>query len=54
MPTSNLEEFNNKIDKVSAQSTTDFVQTFKKLVGYCEKHAPQDVTILFLTDGNDT
>ena len=29
MPTNNLAEFNEKIDKVTAQSKTDFVWTLK-------------------------
>ena len=54
MPTNNLAEFNKKIDKVIAQSKTDFVLTFKEIIAYCDKHNPDDLTILFLTDGNDT
>ena len=54
MPTSSLVEFNDKIDKVNAQSKTDFVATFKKIISYCDKQKPEDLTILFLTDGNDT
>ena len=54
MPTNNLTEFNEKIDKVTAQSKTDFVWTLKKIISYWDKHNPEDLTILFLTDGNDT
>lgn len=54
MPTKDLAEFNTKIDQVQAQSTTDFVSTFKKIQAYCEKSQTQDLTVLFLTDGNDT
>lgn len=54
MPTENLVDFNNKITQVQPKSKTDFVGTFKKLQGYCEKNQPEDLTVLFLTDGDDT
>ena len=54
MPTNNLVEFNKKIDKVTVQNKTDFVWTLKKIISYWDKHNPDDLTILFLTDGNDT
>ena len=54
MPTKDLDEFNTKIDKVDAKSKTDFVITFKQIMKYCDKVKPDDLTVLFLTDGNDT
>lgn len=54
MPTDNLVDFNSKISQVQPKSKTDFVVTFKKIVAYCEKQTPEDLTVLFLTDGNDT
>jgi hypothetical protein len=54
MPTSNLEDFKDKAAKVQAKSTTNFSVVFKKIVSYCDKKTPEDLTVLFLTDGNDT
>ena len=54
MPTEDLESFKNKISKIKAMSTTNFSSTFKKIQGYCQKKGCEDLTVLFLTDGNDT
>lgn len=54
MPTEDYQDFCNKIDKVDARSKTDFVETFNRIVTYCSKVNPNDLTVLFLTDGNDT
>mmetsp|Transcript_42755 Transcript_42755/g.50107 ORF Transcript_42755/g.50107 Transcript_42755/m.50107 type:complete len:481 (-) Transcript_42755:1748-3190(-) len=54
MPTESYEDFCNKIDKVTAGSTTNFVATFDKIITYATKEQPEDITVLFLTDGNDT
>jgi hypothetical protein len=54
MPSDNLDDFKKKISQVDPKSKTDFVSTFDKIKGYCEKQKPDDLTVLFLTDGNDT
>ena len=54
MPTDNIQDFNDKINKVNPLSKTDFVWTLKKIITYWDRHSPEDLTILFLTDGNDT
>lgn len=54
MPTKNLADFTTKISRVKAMSTTNFSASFKKIRAYCENKRPQDLTVLFLTDGNDT
>lgn len=54
MPASSLEEFRDKMAKVQAKSSTNFSSVFKKIMSYCDKQKPEDLTVLFLTDGNDT
>lgn len=49
-----MADFQNKIDKVQAKSKIDFVQPLAKIQGYVKKHTPDDITVLFLADGNDT
>ncbi|CAI2379367.1 unnamed protein product [Moneuplotes crassus] len=54
MPTDSLYDFKEKISKVRATSTTNFLKAFERIQTYCERKETQDLTVLFLTDGNDT
>ena len=54
MTSSSLEDFNQKISRVKAGSTTNFSETFQSIISYCDKKNTNDLTVLFLTDGKDT
>ena len=54
MPTKSFEEFSEKIDKVNVLSKTNFNEAFKRIMTYCDRHKLEDLTVIFVTDGNDT
>ena len=49
-----FEDFSIKVMQTTATSNTDLKAVFDALFKYCERNAPRDLTVLMLTDGEDT
>jgi len=49
-----IEEFKEKIVQVVAGSNTDLKNVFQAIHTYCQRNDPEDLTVLILTDGEDT